>query len=298
MLNPAHIDIFRAVLQYGGMTRAAEALGMGQPHISRAMAQLEAEIGFQLFVRGHGSASPTEEGCAFAHEVARTYAGLQQLQRAADQIREIGTGVLRIACQPSLARQLVPRAIRKLAALHPSVQVSLYVPAPDTIWSWVEGGQCEIGLVRPREDASASVESRTFLTVDAHCAVPRDHPLARKRSIAATDLEGVPIIAGAPGAFQNAVEAALSHAGIVPRFSLLAQYTAARCGLVAEGMGVAIVDPLPARALAHLPIVLKPFRPAVPIQTVLIQPGGKPAGILARRFISLLNKERDDFLQT
>ena len=52
------------------MTKAAAALGIGQPHVSRAIAQLEAELGFELFIRGHGSATPTLEGEAFAREAS------------------------------------------------------------------------------------------------------------------------------------------------------------------------------------------------------------------------------------
>ena len=116
MMNPAHLDLFRAVMRHGGMTRAAEVLGIGQPHISRAIAQLEAALGFALFVRGHGNAFPTPEGEAFAQEVAQTYAGLDHLQQAARRIRERGTGGLRVACQPSLAAGLLPLAIRRLDA--------------------------------------------------------------------------------------------------------------------------------------------------------------------------------------
>ena len=54
-------------------------------------------LGFLLFVRGHGNAVPTREGEAFAHEVERTYAGLDHLHHAARQIRELGTGPLRVA---------------------------------------------------------------------------------------------------------------------------------------------------------------------------------------------------------
>jgi DNA-binding transcriptional LysR family regulator len=292
MMNPAHIDLFRAVMRHGGMTRAAEALGIGQPHVSRAIAQLEADLGFPLFVRGHGSALPTKEGEAFSREVERTYAGLDQLRQAGRQIREIGTGLLRVACQPSLASRFVPRAIRQLGLASPGVRVSLHVPGPDTIWSWASAGQCDIGLVRPRS-GYAGVECESFLTVDAVCALPRRHALARKRTIAVSDLVGVPLIAGAPGVFQQAIEESFARAGIEPRFVLMAQYTAARCGLVAEGLGLAIVDPLPARELTGLPIVLRPFQPRLPIETMLIRPGGRPPDSLAARFIDLLKAERD-----
>ena len=58
------------------MTKTAAALGIGQPHVSRAFAQLEAELGFALFIRGHGSATPTVEGEAFgsvANAIARVF---------------------------------------------------------------------------------------------------------------------------------------------------------------------------------------------------------------------------------
>lgn len=291
-MNPTHIDLFRAVIRHGGMTRAAAALGLGQPHVSRAIAQLEADLGFLLFVRGHGSARPTEEGEAFSREVERTYAGLEHLRQAARQIRELGTGPLRVACQPSLASRMVPRAIRRLSSACPGARVSLHVPSPETIWSWVSTGQCDIGLVRPRS-GYAGVVCETFLTVDAVCALPRQHALARRRTITVADLVDVPLIAGAPSVFQQAIEETFARAGVEPHFALTAQYTAARCGLVAEGLGLAIVDPIPAREFFGLPIVLRPFEPRLPIETMLIRPGGRPPSNLTTRFIGFLKAERD-----
>ncbi|SFM60380.1 transcriptional regulator, LysR family [Methylobacterium pseudosasicola] len=291
-MNPAHLDLFRAVLRHGGMTKAAAVLGIGQPHISRAIAQLETDLGFELFVRGHGSASPTLEGEAFAREVERTYAGLEHLRDTARQIREVGTGRLRIACQPSLATRLLPRAIRRLNAAHPEARVAVHMPGPDTIWSWAASGQCEIGLVR-RRSGYAGVACETFLSVDAICALPRHHALTRKAVVTIQDLAGESLVAGTPGALQEALDGLLAQAGVAPRVSFVAQYTAARCGLVAEGLGLAIVDPVPARALKGLPIVLRPFQPRLPIETVLIRPAGRPPDQMAGRLIALLHTERD-----
>jgi DNA-binding transcriptional LysR family regulator len=294
-MNPGHLDLFRAVLRHGGMTKAADALGIGQPHVSRAVAQLEAELGFALFIRGHGSATPTVEGEAFAREVERTYAGLDHLRDAARQIRELGTGPLKVACQPSLASRLLPRAIRRLGMEYPGARVALHVPAPDTIWSWVASGQCDLGIGRPRS-GYVGVDSEPFLSVDAVCALPIGHALAQAPFVTVQDLMAETLIAGAPGIFQQSVEAAFGEAATEPRFLHMAQYTAARCGLVAEGAGLAIVDPIPARELAHLPIVLRPFRPRLPIESVMIRPAGRPVGQLAGRLISILKAERDAIL--
>ncbi|MGU3477499.1 LysR family transcriptional regulator [Methylobacterium sp. D48H] len=292
MMNPAHLDLFRAVMRHGGMTRAAEVLGIGQPHISRAIAQLEAALGFALFVRGHGNAFPTPEGEAFAQEVAQTYAGLDHLQQAARRIRERGTGGLRVACQPSLAAGLLPRAIRRLDAECPDLRISVHVPSPDTIWSWTASGQCDLGLARPRS-GHAGVSAEPFLRVAAVCALPRGHALARRCVVTAADLAGVPLIAAGSSPVQAATEAAFASAGATPRFALMAEYTAARCGLVAEGLGAAIVDPVPARALGGLPIVLRPFRPEIPIETLLLRPAGRPPGRLVERLMLHLAAERD-----
>lgn len=292
MMNPAHLDLFRAVMRHGGMTRAAEALGVGQPHISRAIAQLEADLGFALFVRGHGSAFPTPEGEAFAHEVAQTFAGLDHLRQAAGRIRERGTGALRVACQPSLAAGLLPRALRRLDAECPGIRVSVHVPSPDTIWSWAASGQCDLGLARPRS-GHAGVIAEPFLRVAAVCALPRGHVLARRRTVTAADLDGLPLIAAGSSPVQAATEAAFASAGATPHFALMAEYTAARCGLVAEGLGAAIVDPVPARALGGLPIVLRPFRPEIPIETLLVRPAGRPPGRLVERLMVHLAAERD-----
>ncbi|MEL6061011.1 MULTISPECIES: LysR family transcriptional regulator [unclassified Methylobacterium] len=292
MINPAHLDLFRAVIRHGGMTRAAQALGVGQPHVSRAITQLEADLGFPLFVRGHGSAIPTLEGEAFAHEVAQTFAGLDHLHHAARRIRERGTGSLRIACQPSLASRLLPRALRRLDAECPGLRIAVHVPSPDTIWSWAASGQCDLGLARPRS-GYAAVEAEPFLTLAAVCALPRRHALARKRVITARDLAGLPLISAGAGSVQPSVEAAFAEAGVTPRFEMMAEYTAARCGLVAQGLGLAIVDPVPARELTGLPIVLRPFRPEAPIETFLLRPAGRPTSRLAERLIVHLKAERD-----
>ncbi|QDI81843.1 LysR family transcriptional regulator [Methylorubrum populi] len=292
MMNPAHLDLFRAVLRYGGMTRAAAALGIGQPHVSRAIAGLEAELGFALFVRGHGAALPTREGEAFAHEVERSYAGLDLLREAGRRIRDLGTGPLRVACQPSLAASLLPRAIRAWSADNPGIHVAVHVPGPETIWSWTASGQCDIGLVRPQPDRDGIV-CEPFLAMEAVCALPRGHVLAGRATITPADLADAPLVAGARGLFQDRVEAAFAGAGITPRIAFTAQYTAARCALVAEGLGIAIVDPLPARTLVGLPIVLRPFRPRLPIETVMIHPAGRPPGRIAERLMDHLRAQRD-----
>src|SRR6516225_10187335 len=101
-MHPRHLDLFRDVVRYNGITKAAEALGIGQPFVTRAIARLEADIGFALFVRGRGGVTLTPEGELFLKEVERSQAGLDALNRAARAIRDRGAGMIRMACLPAL----------------------------------------------------------------------------------------------------------------------------------------------------------------------------------------------------
>ena len=295
MLNPAHIDLFRAVVKHGGITKAATSLGIGQPHVSRSIAKLEADLGFQLFIRGRGGAFLTLEGEAFAHEVLTTYVGLDHLFQTGRQIKELGSGPLRIACQPSLAARLLPMAIRGFKITYPGVRIAIHVPTPDLIWSWVSSGQCDIGLVRPRAGYSGVVVA-PFMNVNAVCAMHKSHPLSSKSFIAPADLKDAMLIAGAPGDFQQAVESVFARAGIPANFPIMAQYTSARCGLVGQNLGLAIVDPVAAVELRDPDIILKPFRPFVDIETVLIR-SSLSSNKNVDPLISLLYEMKDRLLE-
>ncbi len=210
------------------MTKAADALGIGQPHVSRAVAQLEAELGFALFIRGHGSATPTVEGEAFAREVERTYAG--SIICATPHVRSGNSGrdPLKVACQPSLASRLLPRAIRRLGMEYPGARVALHVPAPDTIWSWVASGQCDLGIGggRPRSGYVASTASRSV--VDAVCALPIGHALAQAPFVTGAGSHGRDPDRGRSRHLPAIGRGGFGEAATEPRFLHMAQYTAAR----------------------------------------------------------------------
>jgi hypothetical protein len=188
---------------------------------------------------------------------------------------------------------MVPRAIRHLSVACPGAPVSLHVPSPDTIWSTASTGQCDIGLVWPRS-GYAGVAYEAFLTVcGLHAATTaRLGPQADDHSVRSRDIA---LIAGGPGVFWQAIEETFARAGVEPSFAFMAQYTAARCGLVAEGLGLAIIDPMPAREHSGLPVVLRPSQPRLPIEPMLSRPGGRPPSNLAARFKAKLIHEKSIF---
>jgi len=102
-MNFKQVEAFRAVMLSGSMTAAAASLHTSQPNISRLIAQLERQSGFKLFERVGGRLQPTDEGAALFADVERAFIGLHSIEQAAQNIRQGGTGRLRIAVVPSLS---------------------------------------------------------------------------------------------------------------------------------------------------------------------------------------------------
>lgn len=157
-LEPRQIEVFRAIARHGGFPRASRVLGIGQPSLTRSIARLEASLGFPLFLRDQGAARLTPEGAAFLREVDRAFIGLDRLRVAAEDIRNFGTGRLRIACLTALSGGLLPRALRRFLAQFPEATVSLQVRPSSTVY--MNGWRPSAASLASLPRATASRRSR------------------------------------------------------------------------------------------------------------------------------------------
>ncbi|WP_372619472.1 LysR family transcriptional regulator [Falsiroseomonas sp.] len=284
------VEAFHAVARHGGFSRAARALNVGQPSLTRSVARLEAGIGFPLFLRGQGAARLTPEGEAFLREVERAFSGLDRLRVAAQDIRNFGTGRLRLACLPALAGGVMVDALARFLRSRPAATVALQVRPSTTVYEWVATRQADFGLAAPRSGFPA-VEEEEFLTLPGVLVVPRGHRLARRRTpVSPGDIAEEPFLALAlEDGTRHSSEQVFRTAGVEPRIRLETPYSATLCRLVAAGLGVALVNPLVAADEARgLPIVALPFAPAVPFRYLLLRARGGGRDRLAEAFATEL----------
>jgi DNA-binding transcriptional LysR family regulator len=284
------VEAFHAVARHGGFSRAARALDVGQPSLTRSVARLEAGIGFPLFLRGQGAARLTAEGEAFLREVERAFSGLDRLRVAAQDIRNFGTGRLRLACLPALAGGVMVGALAKFLRSRSSATVALQVRPSTTVYEWVATRQADLGVAAPRNGFPA-VEETDFLALPGVLVVPRGHRLARRRRpVSPHDIAEEPFLALAlEDGTRHSSEQVFRTAGIVPRIRMETPYSATLCRLVAAGLGVALVNPLVAEDEAKgLPIAALPFVPAVPFRYLLLRPHGGGRDRLAEAFAAEL----------
>ncbi|SAL83457.1 LysR family transcriptional regulator [Caballeronia terrestris] len=296
-MNLKHIEAFRAVMVAGSMTAAAKELFTSQPNVSRLISQLERETGLLLFQRSGVRLIPTSEGNAFFREVERAYVGLQGLANAAAQIRNLGSGRLRIAAMPSAGLTLVPHAIKRFHDLYPEVTVSLHVNSSGTVNHWTASQFCDLGVAVYISEAS-NCEVELLSKVSAVAVMPAAHRLAKKVTLKPADFQGEPFISLCHGDGTRAqMDEMFERAGVERVLAIEAQYAAICCEMVRCGMGLTLAHPVVARDFAGPDIAIRPFSPAVLFPTYLLFPPHRPRERLAMAFTDVLRAEHDETLK-
>ena len=272
LLTHRQLGMFRAIMLQGNLSRAADVTASSQPTLSRELARLEYLLGFALFDRVRGRLRPTARALALLQEVERSFVGLEQISARAQELRTLTTGRLRLACLPALAHALVPLALLRLQNSHPEVSVSIVpLEAP-----WLEQALSEqrfdLGLSETT-DAPTGVELRALLQVNEVGVLPAGHRLCQKTVLQPQDFANERFISLAEGdPYRRAIDAMFLEAG-VPRVTPFETASAAAvCAMVQQGLGLAIVNPLTASAMAGPQMVVRPLSVAIPFNVSLLLP--------------------------
>jgi len=281
----------------GSTTAAAGILNTSQPNVSRSIALLERSTGLRLFERSPGKVVPTNDGISFFNEVQRSFVGLQRLEDAAKRIRRFSGGFLRVAAIPTLALGLIPRTIKRFAQLYPEASFSIHTGHSSAVSQWVDEHSCDLGIVS-RLNENYGFESEELYQTDGVCMMPRDHRLEANPCIGPADLAGESYISFPQNEdARSAVDEIFEQAGISRRITLETPYSSITCSLVAQGLGIAIVNPIVAHDYRHMGIVTRPFLPKVGYTATLIYPKGRPESRLVSSFVETLKLvTREDLL--
>lgn len=140
------IESFRAVVEAGNFSRAAEALGISQPALSQVIRDLEGALGARLFDRTTRRVDLTEAGQAFA---GPALGGLEDIARAVERVQDLSAlrrGQVRVAAPPLLAAAALPAVLRALQQQHPGLTLQVIDASTDAILSQVRSGQADLGL--------------------------------------------------------------------------------------------------------------------------------------------------------
>jgi len=198
-LDPRHLEILAAIVDHGGLTQGAEALGKSQPSVSRTLSQLEARVGSPLFKAGRRPLQATELGLALA-EQGRT---VLKADRAASGIvasyRSGRYGLVRMGGTPIFMDGVIATMIARFQQHCPDVRVDQSYGYSGDLIDRLGNGTLDIAIVPLRHgQAPADLNFQPILPGLNVIACRQGHPLARRKLLTPADIAIYPWIAPPP----------------------------------------------------------------------------------------------------
>jgi DNA-binding transcriptional LysR family regulator len=294
-LTHRQLEAFRAVIETGKVTAAATVLNTTQPSVSRMISDLEHVVEFALFERRGRQLVPTTEALALYEEVERSFVGLAEISRVAEDIRDFRTGSLMIAGMPALALKFLPDVIASFVKIEPGVTISLRTRSSQAVLRHVSSQQFDLGFAAIEAEHPA-VKRRPLYSAAMRAVLPVGHPLAEKAYLEPSDFHKQPFIAlGTEISTRSETDAFMATSKARPFVVAEAQLSASICELVAGGAGLSVVEPVTAANFAAAgKVITRPLRPEQPFQYDLLLPALREPSQLVKRFLELVD---DHFAQ-
>ncbi|KRF11338.1 LysR family transcriptional regulator [Nocardioides sp. Soil797] len=226
--------------EFQNVTDASAVVGTSQPTLSRALSRLEGELGTRLFERVPSGIVATPDGelvVDAAREIVRRH---DQLRDELRSRHDPDSGTVRLAFVSSMATSLVPQVLRDFHAHAPGVRVVLRQESGLDIVRDLTSRAADLAItsMRPEGAFGWHIVQRESLVV----VVPPQHRLRHRKRISFSDLAGDELVTTPSGfGYRAAIEDLMREAGIVLPISFESADLATIEGLVAAGLGVAVV---------------------------------------------------------
>lgn len=225
------------------ITRAAEELHLSQPSLSRALANLETELGVPLFERAGRGVHLSPYGQAFARRVAPLLHGLDDAVRELSDLADGEAGELRLASSfPISPPGPLYRFVRQFYFDHPAVTVHQYQLDNAAMTAALVSRELDLALATvPLSDAA--IEERPVYAYRLGVAVGPEHPLARAGTIHLRELEPYRILSNNSSPdLRDSVYELCARAGFAPRIGFEGDNAQLIGEAVSRGLGVALIS--------------------------------------------------------
>jgi DNA-binding transcriptional LysR family regulator len=278
------LNVLREVALRGSFSAAAESLAYTQPAISQQIARLEKHVGVKLIEREPRGVRLTPAGEVLVRHTERVMAQLaaadEELQDVAAQAR----GRLRIGSFATAAGTIVPRAVAAFRPLRPAIEVEISLLDPHESIPAVRRGDLEIAITEEggfeSEVDTGGLQIEHLLDDHMWVSLPVDHPLATRPTVDLIDLRDEDwMFACLSGtcADSNVVLRACRDAGFQPKIAYQSDDYFAIQGLVASGMGVALIPGL-GLASTRDDVAVRPVKGRPPHRRVAAVTASEPTG--------------------
>lgn len=261
-INLRQIEAFKAVIENGTVSRAAETLNISQPAMSKLLIHLEMDIGIKLFDRVKKRLAPTEHAMRIHQEIDRIFSGVRQVESAIDAIRREDQGRLVAGIIPALCGNFIQRVCTRFLTTNRNVLCTLRSLGSPQVVDRVLARTLDVGVINGRVD-NPYLSFEPLMEHALVCIMPKQHALTEKRRIDPSDLDGIDFIGFDSDVYiGHLIDRMFDTSKVRPNIILSATSSLPVCEIVAAGMGVSLVHPLMLSGIEDR-VAVRPFDPAI-----------------------------------
>ncbi|HEY3221483.1 MAG TPA: LysR family transcriptional regulator [Gemmatimonadales bacterium] len=236
------LELFLAVLDAGGVARAAKTRNLSQPAVSEHLRGLEAFFGVPLFERAGRGVRPTAAARLVEPLVRQALGLLTSAEQAAAEVRGLLAGAVAVGASTTPGTYLLPEVLGRFHTAHPRIALTLRIGDTREVEQWVAAGAVELGVIGAAP-VRPGLAAEPWVKDELVAIVGRRHPFARRRTLSGAALAGEPYIAREEGSSTRAVAERLLddlRVTLLPIMQLGS--TEAVREAVAAGLGVSVVS--------------------------------------------------------
>ena len=283
-----------AVAEKGQVTEAANSLGVSQPSVSSAMADLEAAVGVQIFVRHHArGVTLTAAGEKVVREARLLLNHAEDFFQNAEELGVDLKGEITVGCFQTLAVRFLPRLLSEFTRIHSGISVKLFEGDHEELLEMLLSGRSEL-VISYDFGIPMEVEAVALCELPPYVIIAADHRLAKRSSVHLRELENEPFILMDLPHSKDYFAEIFRIAGTVQDISFKSRSYELIRGLVAQGHGFAIQNAIPATrwtydgsTVATLPIL----DPVPPVKITLMRLRHHNVRPAVRAFADFLHTE-------
>jgi DNA-binding transcriptional LysR family regulator len=291
-VNIKGLRAFHLIVLNGSLAAAAKALHLSQPAVSRLIALLEHETKLTLFHRTRRRLTLTADGEAFYRDARYVLAGFDEIPRIVSEIKAKSGRQFRLVTAPRIGQGLVSPALALMQRENPGLRCLVDIQSRFDIETMVGTRRYDLGIVSlPVSHTLVGIENKPLLRVRAEAILPRNHRLAAKDELAASDLAGEPMLGLWPDQiWRQQIDDFFRAGGANPTYAVETRSSLMACQLARDGAGIAVLDRICLHAIDLADLVLRPIVPERWISFGYVYPRGQVLSDHAEAFLDCLKR--------
>ena len=280
-----------AIAKTANFSRAAEQCHVSQPSLSQQIQKLEDELGERLFDRMKREVKLTSFGETFLHRAIRILNEVDAAKREAAEAQDLLRGTLTIGVLPTIAPYLLPKVLAQFTEKFPGVEIVVQEDTTARLLKLALDYEIDFALAS-QPIQNERLEIRKLFSEELLLALPPGHPLTRKRTVAAADLEGERLMVMKEGhCLGDQVLGFCDRHDMKPKISFRSSQLETILALVCSGLGISLIPAMAARTKREYLLEYRSLQSPRPKRIIVTAwPKQRQCGRAVREFLKMISE--------